>query len=74
MHSGLLLQAINKGAALDKEEIKPADAKLDKGKKTNQNKTSNMALLYTSGFATRITLFPKSVFINFLKMKLCKFQ
>lgn len=53
---------------VDKEEIKPADAKLDKGKKPNQTKTSNMALLYTSGFATPIILFPKmSVFIVFFK-------
>lgn len=44
---------------LDKEETKPADAKLDKEKKTNQTKTSNMALLYTSGFATHITLISK---------------
>lgn len=37
-----------------KEEIKPADAKLATGKKN-----SNMALLYISGFAIHMTLFPK---------------
>lgn len=52
----------------EKEETKPADSKLAIGKekqmnktKTNKNSqtTSNMALLYISGFAIHMTLSPK---------------
>lgn len=38
----------------EKEEIKPAYAKLAMG-----NKTSNVVLLYINGFAINMTLFPK---------------